>query len=196
MSSSTQPLLTQFQTYLTGSKQLSDSSIKNYVSDINHFFNFLTTTLKIKQKTIESKHITLENCQQYEQHLQANNASNTPTPTSNTPTPTSNTPTPTSNTPATTTNTLSANTPATTSTATINRRLSSLRRFGDFLQTTNKLNNNPTQANSSIIQQPNLKQIIDKYQQHLKQQNLSPITIKNYLSDLKIYLLWAQEYAK
>ena len=182
MSSSTQPLLTQFQTYLTGSKQLSDSSIKNYVSDINHFFNFLTTTLKIKQKTIESKHITLENCQQYEQHLQANNASNTPTPTSNTP--------------ATTTNTLSANTPATTSTATINRRLSSLRRFGDFLQTTNKLNNNPTQANSSIIQQPNLKQIIDKYQQHLKQQNLSPITIKNYLSDLKIYLLWAQEYAK
>jgi len=222
-----QPLLTQFQTYLTGSKQLSDSSIKNYVSDINHFFNFLTTKLKLKQNTIEPKHITPAICQKYQQSLQTNisaktntvpvttgTAATTKTNIANTtniakasiaktnaviPVPTGTSATnalpvvPTGTAATTEINpTKTTNIPA----STINRRLSSLRCFGNFLQAANKLNSNPTQAISSIIQQPNLNQIINRYQQYLNKQKLSPITIKNYLSDLKIYLLWAQQYVK
>jgi len=190
-----QPLLTQFQTYLTGSKQLSDSSIRNYVSDINHFFSFLTNSLNLNQKPIESKHITLAICQKYQQSLQTNISANAPI--ANAPT-AANTSASTTNASTAPASAVPANAiPVTTGTpSTINRRLSSLRSFGNFLQATNKLNSNPTQTIPSIIQQPNLNQIINKYQQYLNKQKLSPITIKNYLSDLKIYLLWAQQYVK
>jgi len=71
-----QPLLKQFQSFLKNSrpnsttitKPLTHSSIKNYVSDINHFLSWLAHS--IGQKTIKPDHINSKTCQAYKNFLQ------------------------------------------------------------------------------------------------------------------------------
>ena len=165
-----QPLLQQFKSYLeapkthlaktanitsqtTANNPLSPSSVKNYVSDINHFLNWLT--LALKTKTIQPIHITHENITNYQASLQK-----------------------------------------TIPPATINRKNTSLRRFGEFLKTTKLLPANPTQTLQNNPLRPSLNQVLNKFIIHLKSEKLTPSTIKNYVSDVKNYLLWTQKNSK
>ena len=85
--------------------------------------------------------------------------------------------------------------------STLNRRLSALRKFGDFGKEQEWLKENPTEkiANAtksdlvliSLDKQPNEK-ILEKFSLHLEKEKVSSITIKNYLSDLKHFLGWLE----
>ncbi|MFC1627364.1 site-specific integrase [Patescibacteria group bacterium] len=149
-------LFQQYQSFLQADKNLSPSSIKNYLSDTNHFLTWLTTSLK--QPNLTPSHITANNIKNYQQALTQTNPP--------------------------------------ISQSTINRRLSSLRRFGHFLHTTGLTKTNPTQTLNSITLKPTIIKIIKAYASFLKKQKLAPSTIKNYLSDTKQYLLWAQKNIK
>ena len=69
--------------------------------------------------------------------------------------------------------------------STINRRFSALRKFGQFAQSKGWLKKNPAIRTQSI--EP---KIIVKFKKHLEKEKISPITIKNYLSDLRHFLAW------
>jgi site-specific recombinase XerD len=77
---------------------------------------------------------------------------------------------------------LSENTPLSTT----NRRLSTLRKFGRF-----------GKAQGWLIEIPKVENItstlvLSKFQKHLEKEKVSPLTIKNYLSDLRHFLGWLE----
>ena len=163
-----QPLVNKFHHFLTGGKKLSPSSIKNYVSDINRFLTWLAQSLQIS--TVKPSQITKATLQTYRHYLIQ-----------------------------------------TANQTTANRHLASLRRFGLFLSKTGLSTDNPSKnlANvdviaylgshpqSSIIPENNVfKTILRQYRRYLKKQKLSKSTVKNYLSDLNQYLIWAQTDTK
>jgi site-specific recombinase XerD len=83
------------------------------------------------------------------------------------------------------------------------RHLSSLRLFGRFLINTNRTNEDPaknlyapTDASGAVVAAepvPTLSKITADFAGYLKHENLTNTTIKNYLSDVHRYLLWAKE---
>jgi site-specific recombinase XerD len=164
-----QPLLQKFQTYLPKGPSLKDlgfpkgrtlleskispSSIKNYVSDINHFLTFVSAS--IQEPIVQPIHITPTAIKAY-----STAAANQLSPSS------------------------------------LNRHLSSLRYFGKFLVAARLLETDPAQNLTNPAFDPTLAQIITRYQKFLKLENLSKSTIKNYVSDLKKYLLWARRNIK
>jgi len=80
--------------------------------------------------------------------------------------------------------------------STINRRLSALRKFGSFIQTQGWINNNPAleisnSETSEIKETP--KDILNDFRQDLEEENISTVTIKNYMSDLRHFLGWLKE---
>jgi len=85
--------------------------------------------------------------------------------------------------------------------STLNRRLSALRKFGEFGKKQEWLKENEAEriANaiksdfiiSSVSKQPN-EEILGKFTQHLETEKVSSITIKNYLSDLRHFLGWLE----
>jgi len=79
----------------------------------------------------------------------------------------------------------------TTPITTINRRLSSLRRFGHFLLTSGLTDTNPCSQIISLTPPSTQTQVINQFKHFLNSEQLSPSTVKNYLSDLNQYLLWA-----
>ena len=151
LSGSLQPLAEAFKSFLEGQKNLSASSIANYLSDVNRFLTWLSQSLQ--EKIINAGHITAAVCLAYQQFLQNSY-------------------------------------PA----ATANRHLSSLKRFGEFLAATGRAEADPTDKLSSVPA-TKVKDIMGLYKNYLENQSLSPSTIKNYLSDIKSYLLWAQKQA-
>ena len=83
--------------------------------------------------------------------------------------------------------------------ATAQRYLSSLRRFGEFLKATGATDSNPAAEIKLTITNPinlTIDQVLNDFRNELTRQKLSPSTIKNYLSDVNHYLLWAKEYIK
>ena len=80
-----------------------------------------------------------------------------------------------------------------------NRYLSSLRRFGHFLFTTKLCTTNPAVHLSNVDAAGTTTsnhQILAAFKHDLNKQNLSPSTVKNYLSDIKQYLNWANKLSK
>ncbi len=96
-----------------------------------------------------------------------------------------------------------------TPSATINRRLASIRRFSTFLKakysleeitTQNQIDHNKSQSSSAItspITSTNnqttsfsSKKILDQFKQHLISEKKTHSTVKNYLSDLYHYFSW------
>ncbi|MCJ7829467.1 hypothetical protein MUP50_00030, partial [Patescibacteria group bacterium] len=85
--------------------------------------------------------------------------------------------------------------------STLNRRLSALRKFGEFGKEQEWLKENPagkiTNATKTAFtavstnKQPN-EEILEKFSTHLGKEKISPITIKNYLSDLRHFLGWLE----
>lgn len=147
----------EFQSYLSGSKSLTEQSIKNYVSDINIFIDWLKTTLQ--EEEITPAHITSASILSYRDEL---NNSRQPL-------------------------------------AVKNRYLSSLRRFGDFLFITKLCATNPAAHLSNVDAAgttTSTKQILTAFKHDLNKQDLSPGTVKNYLSDIKQYLNWANKSSK
>lgn len=132
---------------------LNVSSIKNYVSDINHFLNFIAAS--IQETEVKPGHITPAAIKAY-----------------------------------------STAAAAQLSPPSLNRHLSSLRYFGRFLVTARLCETNPAQNLTNPAFDPTLAQVITRYQKFLKLEALSKSTIKNYVSDLKKYLLWARRNIK
>lgn len=132
---------------------ISPSSIKNYVSDINHFLNFIAGS--IQETIVQPVHITPAAIKAY-----STAAATQLSPSS------------------------------------LNRHLSSLRYFGRFLLNTKLLETDPAQNLTNPAFDPTLAQVITRYQKFLTSEDLSKSTVKNYISDLKKYLLWARKNIK
>jgi len=87
---------------------------------------------------------------------------------------------------------VNVNTPS----ATTNRRLSSVRNFGKFAKSIGILEINPGEAIENIrLTEKNLGQIIQDFEQYLKESKISDLTIKNYLSDIRQFISWLEENA-
>jgi site-specific recombinase XerD len=82
--------------------------------------------------------------------------------------------------------------------STINRRLSALRKFGQFGLKQGWLTENPAEkvANATLKQdvrwETQDEKILENFQKHLEKEKASPLTIKNYLSDLRHFLSWLE----
>ncbi|HUS60522.1 MAG TPA: site-specific integrase [Nevskiaceae bacterium] len=83
------------------------------------------------------------------------------------------------------------NTPLTT----INRRLSALRKFGQFGLQIGSLNQNPVLKIKNVVSESNQspkQNWLVKFRKSLEEEKVSPLTIKNYLSDLRHFLTWLE----
>ena len=144
-----------FKNYLKTQK-ISSVTIKNYVADINNFFNWLERKTQIKYQVAGTAVLGLFTKETIEEYKKDQIA-----PLS-----------------------------------TINRRLSALRKFGSFIQSQGWINNNPASqiTNSERkIKKEASKDILNDFKQDLKEENISTVTIKNYMSDLRHFLGWLKE---
>ncbi len=153
----------QFKLYLK-SRGVSPVTIKNYLSDFNHFWGWLIFSLKSqaivfdpeKPETIVPK-ITPPIINDYKEFLLANK----------------------------------------TPVKTVNRRLSTLRQWGECCLSHRWLRSNPAKK---IINLPEKAQkakkasqdILIEFREDLKREKISPVTIKNYLSDLRHFLAFLE----
>lgn len=181
-------LIQSFQTYLKTQTHLSPASIKNYLSDLNFFLGFVKTSFQ--QQDLKLAHLSPATFSSYRQHLvdQFNSTGSGSASGS------------------TGSDSTGSGSASGLSLATANRRLSALRHFGAFLKQTNLLDTNPALALPNLDalnlkSQPaaitlTQRQILRHYSRFLKHEKLSSSTIKNYLSDLNQYLLWAQKPTK
>lgn len=80
--------------------------------------------------------------------------------------------------------------------STINRRLSTLRNFGRFLDRSGKASN-PTGLISNVKIEMTWEEhssfLLTEFEGHLKKEKVSKATLKNYLSDVKQFLAWIKE---
>jgi len=84
----------------------------------------------------------------------------------------------------------------------LNRYLSTLRKFGDYLVFENLLSNNPLSGLPNLGRKPEPigtealeNEILKNFKQYLWSENASSLTIKNYLSDLHKFLVWLFSFA-
>ena len=144
-----------FKNYLKTQK-ISSVTIKNYVADINNFFNWLERKTQIKYQVAGTAVLGLFTKETIEEYKKDQTA-----PLS-----------------------------------TVNRRLSALRKFGSFIQSQGWIGNNPaleiTNSEREIKKEAS-KDILNDFKQDLKEENISAVTIKNYMSDLRHFLGWLKE---
>ena len=83
---------------------------------------------------------------------------------------------------------------------TTNRRLSTLRNFAKFLLHEGLLSQNPTNLVTNIQKthspEDEIENLVDSFAKHLKQDGASPVTTKNYVSDVRQFLYWMPESGK
>ena len=83
-----------------------------------------------------------------------------------------------------------------TPTSTLNRRLSALRKFGQFGLRQGWLKKNPAITNAGLNllskDQDQNNKVLSEFQKQLEKEKISPLTIKNYLSDLRHFLNWLE----
>jgi integrase/recombinase XerC len=136
-------IIQKFKKYLKN-KDLSDITIKNYLSDLRHFLNWSAKTGKsfLDQKSYFN----------YKNHLQKQH----------------------------------------TTAKSINRYLSTLRKFGRFLKESSNLDKNPAINLENLDTNPQKKKpdlkILNDFKRSLENQDLSEVTIKNYMSDVRQFL--------
>lgn len=163
----------KFKTFINGpvgskpsKKKKKVSTIKNYLSDTKQFLKWLSDNLQTDQ--ILPQHITPTIINNYLTHLRSD---------------------------------LNKGQKGLTfvNLSTINRRLSSLRNFGQFLEDSGLLDQDPTTDLTNLKptqKSPTIRRIITQFTKYLKSEDLSNSTIKNYCSDIKNYLIWAQNNTK
>jgi len=76
--------------------------------------------------------------------------------------------------------------------STVNRKLSSLRRFGQFLKKEKILKENPAQGISNLPQKE-IPRILNNFAHFLNKERLSSVSIKNYLADISRFLNWVKK---
>jgi len=165
-----------FRIYLI-SQGCSPLTVKNYLSDVKNFFDWLATKTGIHYQ-VAGKAIfgifTKETLLEYQQDL------------------------------------LSAKTPP----STINRHLSALRKLGEFARNQGWLSENPAvkvgnvttkqyflkhhlaggkaKEYHSASDHPMWTEILGDFRKYLEKEKTNPLTIKNYLSDLRHFLAWLE----
>jgi len=154
-----------FKTYLI-SQGCSPLTVKNYLSDVKDFFDWLAAKTGIRYQ-VAGKAIfgifTKETILEYQQDL------------------------------------LTAKTPR----STINRHLSTLRKLGEFARNQGWLSENPAVKIGNITTRqycvattertfPEWTEILGEFREYLKKEKTNPLTIKNYLSDLRHFLGWLE----
>jgi site-specific recombinase XerD len=79
------------------------------------------------------------------------------------------------------------------------RYLASLNQFCQFALDQHLISQNPLKSTlkqhhhpDNLASETNLNHLLELYQQHLTNQKISPITIKNYLNDLHQYISWLE----
>ena len=159
--------LISFKDYLVAEK-ISKGSVRSYLSDIRHFFNWLSSFLNenhvfptMKQSNNEA--ITLLNyvnpklLATYQAYQLDNNVP----------------------------------------IGTINRRFSSLRKFGNFCQAQNWISMNAFDSLRNISQdnenQSESRYRLKEFRLFLWQNQASQSTIKNYLSDIRQFIEWSEK---
>lgn len=80
--------------------------------------------------------------------------------------------------------------------ATARRYLSSLRRFGKWLAQSGLADADPAAALTAAVIDPTVEQLSRDFKNALTKQKLAPSTVKNYVSDVYNYLLWAKANIK
>ena len=78
---------------------------------------------------------------------------------------------------------------------TVNRRFSTLRQFGKFCISQGWIAANPAKQITNISYQERLDQkekILTEFKRDLEKERASPLTVKNYLSDLRHFLGWLE----
>lgn len=78
---------------------------------------------------------------------------------------------------------------------TINRKLSSLRQLAKYLQSIKVVNSNFMEgvANITTRKKPSVHPAIKHFKLHLIEQDVSKITIKNYLVDVRQFIAWLEK---
>lgn len=157
-----------FKLYLQIQKS-SPVTVKNYMTDVNHFLSWLAQKTGVKHQIVGKAIFglfTLETLEEYKKDL------------------------------------LQSRTPL----STINRRLSALRKFGQFGKSQGWLKENPANKVANIQftskespvplkgtgQAKPTFEVLANFQKHLEKERVSPITVKNYLSDLRHFLGWLE----
>jgi len=152
-----------FKNYLI-IRKTSPVTAKNYLGDVNHFLNWLAKETGVKYQIVGKAIFGLFTEETLNEYKN---------------------------------NLLSCKTPL----STLNRRLSALRKFGEFGKEQEWLKENPAEkiANAtksdSVFTSPNKQPneaILEKFSLHLEKEKISPVTLKNYLSDLRHFLGWLE----
>jgi len=152
-----------FKNFLVAEK-ISEGSIRSYLSDVRFFFNWLDGFLKenhINHPSSILKYVNPKLLEAYKNYLLENNIP----------------------------------------IKTINRRFSSLRKFGNFCQSQGWLVNpstllrmNPFDVLRNIPEEekpfPENEYHLEEFKVHLWKNRSSKATIKNYLNDVKQFILW------
>ena len=150
-----------FKNYLRIQK-ISNVTVKNYLVDINNFLSWLKQKTGIKYQVADKAIFGLFTQETIEEYKKDQTKQKTPS-------------------------------------STLNRRLSALRKFGQFGQNQGWLTDNPAnQINNVNSNQPITErsqnqeslEILKEFEADLKQEKTSPVTIRNYVSDLKHFLDW------
>lgn len=85
----------------------------------------------------------------------------------------------------------------TTAIKTANRRLSTLRHFARFLVSTQIIDSNFMEGVENILSTPKVitnseHPMLSEFKKHLESKNVSKNTMKNYLSDIRQFLVWLE----
>jgi site-specific recombinase XerD len=156
----------QFKNYLLQERELSKRTIKNYLSDYNHFWDWLEKVAKVtpprwpngllgRCKKIQiSQKITLNSLKRYRNYLSSTELAK----------------------------------------STVKRRLSTVRIFCQFLLSQGLLDQDPSieleNPSENSPEEEKIDNLVTKFERYLDNQGLSKNTAKNYLADIKNYLEW------
>ena len=150
-----------FKNYLKIQK-VSEVTVKNYLVDVNNFLDWLKQKTGIKYQVANKAIFSLFTQETIQEYKNDQTKQKTPS-------------------------------------STLNRRLSALRKFGQFGQSQGWLIENPANQIGNINGKqeiPEKKQnqegieILKEFEADLKKEKVSPVTIKNYISDLRHFFSW------
>lgn len=161
-----QPLAVQFQRYLA-KQNLSAATRKNYVSDVGLFLAVLSRELQ--EDTIQPAHLNQRVFADYGRSLVGSpDGGQVQSPDGT----------------------------AAVNPATAQRHLASLKRFGKWLAQSGRNDADPAAVLNSLRIDPTVERLVRDFKNELVRQKLSTSTVKNYVSDVNNYLLWAVQHVK
>lgn len=157
-------LSNSFKTYLKV-KGASQNTVKNYLADLNHFLAWLELTLRGQNIALDRSLPEL-----FSRYFEPNYLAKYK-------------------------NYLVQNQ---LPVATVNRRLSTLRTFGGFCLSQAWIRENPAKKVRNVSlglkteDRSQKTEVLEEFKRHLENEKASPMTIKNYLADIKNFLTWVE----